>query len=207
MLAFDHFTVGPLSCNCIIIWDKDTYDGFVIDPGGDSKDVINRVEKLGVRIISILHTHAHFDHIGATQELQKYWQCNAYIHKEDLIILNDTQYTTVFGFNAIAKPKVLTFSAKTLYKTLEILHTPGHTKGSCCFLGQIDSNTKILLSGDTLFNNSIGRTDLYGGSLEQLEHSIKNKLYILPDNTIVVPGHGQKTTIGKEANNNPYIKR
>jgi glyoxylase-like metal-dependent hydrolase (beta-lactamase superfamily II) len=206
MLKFENFPVGPLDSICIIVWDPDRLTGVVVDPGGDAHKIISRVKELGLKIIAALHTHAHFDHIGATREIQDSFQCPAYFHDGDQFLLDglDTQ-TAMFGMPKIAKPEVSILNNGDIHHELRMIHTPGHTPGSCCFLGEFECGP-VLLSGDTLFRGGAGRTDLWGGSQEQLESSL-DYISSLGDDTLVIPGHGFTTTIGNEIKTNPCMRQ
>ncbi|HEY3401251.1 MAG TPA: MBL fold metallo-hydrolase [Geothrix sp.] len=206
MLNLETFPVGPLGCNCSLLWDPATAQGVVVDPGGDGAKIRRRVEALGFTVTALLHTHAHFDHVGATRELQDLWQCPAHLHGEDgFLIAALAQQTSAFGMPAIPQPEMTPLNAGDRHLDLGTLHTPGHTPGSCCFHGAFEKG-QVLLAGDTLFRGGVGRTDLWGGSREQLEQSIRRELYALDGATLVIPGHGPATTIGEEAAGNPFVK-
>ncbi len=206
MLKLESFPVGPLGCNCSLMWNTDTGTGIVVDPGGDGARIHAHVEKAGFKVKALLHTHAHFDHVGATRELQDIWHCPAYLHPgDDYLIQNLDMQTGGFGFNPIPRPQMLDLNAGDRFEGLATLHTPGHTPGSCSFHGDFEKG-KVVLSGDTLFRGGIGRTDLWGGDFDQLEQSIRSELYNLDHGTLVIPGHGPATTIGDEAENNPFVR-
>ena len=207
MLNLETFPVGPLGCNCSLLWDPGTLTGIVVDPGGEAKRIQRRVQALGFKVTALLHTHAHFDHVGATAELQELWQCPAYLHEGDHMLLDNLDLQTqMFGMDPIPRPNTLALEHRDLHHGLTTLHTPGHTPGSCCFHGAFDQGA-VVLAGDTLFQGGVGRTDLWGGSSEQLVASIQRELYPLADATLVIPGHGPATTIGQEAEYNPYVNR
>ena len=206
MLSLETFPVGPLGCNCSLLWDPTTALGVVVDPGGDGAKIRNRVEALGFKVTALLHTHAHFDHVGATHELQDLWQCPAHLHGEDNFLIEAlSQQTGMFGMPAIPQPEMSELHAGDRHLDLTTLHTPGHTPGSCCFHGAF-AKGQVVLAGDTLFRGGVGRTDLWGGSWELLEQSIQRELYPLPGATLVIPGHGPATTIGEEAAGNPFVR-
>jgi glyoxylase-like metal-dependent hydrolase (beta-lactamase superfamily II) len=207
MLNLETFPVGPLGCNCSLLWEPATGLGVVVDPGGDGAKIRKRVEALGFKVTALLHTHAHFDHVGATRELQDLWQCPAFLHGDDTFLIEALpQQTGMFGMPAIPQPEMTGLSAGDRHLDLTTLHTPGHTPGSSCFHGAF-AKGKVLLAGDTLFQGGVGRTDLWGGSWELLEQSIKRELYALDDTTLVIPGHGPATTLGEEAASNPFVRR
>ncbi len=207
MLRLESFPVGPLGCNCTLLWEPATGLGVVVDPGGDGAKIRKRVETLGFTVTALLHTHAHFDHVGATRELQDLWQCPAHLHSEDGFLIEAlAQQTERFGMPAIPQPDMGDLRAGDRHLELTTLHTPGHTPGSCCFHGAFEQG-QVLLAGDTLFRGGVGRTDLWGGSWDLLEQSIRRELYVLDSETLVIPGHGPATTIGEEAESNPYVRR
>ena len=207
MLKLESFPVGPLGCNCTLLWDPVKATGVVADPGGDGARIAQRVKALGFRVTALLHTHAHFDHVGATRELQELWQCPAYLHEADLYLLDALDLQTgLFGMDPVARPETVPLNPGDGPLGLTTLHTPGHTPGSCCFHGAFEKGG-VVLAGDTLFQGGVGRTDLWGGSWDHLEASIRRELYPLPDATLVIPGHGPATTIGAEAAGNPYVQR
>ncbi len=206
MLKLETFPVGPLGCNCSLLWDPATGEGLVVDPGGDGAKIRRRVEALGFAVKALLHTHAHFDHVGATRELQELWQCPALLHEQDGYLIEHLDMQTgAFGFPAIVPPDMAALNAGDRFQGLATLHTPGHTPGSCCFHGAFEKGG-VLLAGDTLFRRGVGRTDLWGGSWEQLEESIQRDLYALDGGTLVVPGHGPLTTVGEEREENPFVR-
>ncbi len=207
MLKLESFPVGPLGCNCTLLWDPERALGVVVDPGGEGARIAARVKELGFRVSALLHTHAHFDHVGATRELQELWQCPAHLHPGDDFLLDALDMQTgIFGMDPIPRPETVALAHGEVHLGLATLHTPGHTPGSCCFHGEFERGG-VVLAGDTLFQGGVGRTDLWGGSWDHLEESIRRELYPLPDATLVIPGHGPATTIGEEANGNPYVHR
>ena len=207
MLSLESFPVGPLGCNCSLLWDPATGQGVVGDPGGDGAKIRKRVETLGFKVTALLHTHAHFDHVGATRELQDLWQCPAHLHGDDTFLIEAlSQQTSKYGMPAIPQPEMSDLQAGDHHLTFKTLHTPGHTPGSCCFHGEFTQG-KVVLAGDTLFCGGVGRTDLWGGSWVLLEQSIRRELYVLDSATLVIPGHGPATSIGEEAATNPFVRQ
>ena len=206
MLKLEAFPVGPLGCNCALLWDPETREGLVVDPGGDGAKIRRRVEALGFKVKALLHTHAHFDHVGATKELQDLWQCPAHLHPDDAFLIeNLDEQTGAFGMPRIPTPDMTDLNAGDRFGALATLHTPGHTPGSCSFHGAFERG-QVLLAGDTLFRRGVGRTDLWGGNWDQLEASIQGQLYGLGGDTLVIPGHGPATTIGEERADNPFVR-
>lgn len=207
MLKLESFAVGPLGCNCSLLWDPEAGTGVVVDPGGEGARIQRRVAQLGFKVQALLHTHAHFDHVGATKELQDLWQCPAYLHEADGYLIEHLDMQTgLFGMAAVPRPETLHQDHGERRQGLAVLHTPGHTPGSCCFHGAFDQG-RVVLSGDTLFAGGIGRTDLWGGSSPQIVDSIQRHLYTLDPGTLVIPGHGPATTIGEEAIDNPFVRK
>ncbi len=187
--------VGPLNTNCYILLDEESQEGIIIDPGDDPEKIIDFLKENPIKIKYIVNTHNHSDHIGADEEIKLFTGAQILIHQKDARILNIM--LSVFADNFLGeqdKIKVGSF-------LLDVLHTPGHTPGSICLLGE-----SFIFTGDTLFAGTVGRCDLPGGSEEKLKESIRLKLMSLSDDLIVYPGHGRSTTIGKERKDNPYFK-
>ncbi len=207
MLKFETFPVGPISANCVLVSDPATGTGVVVDPGEEGGRIRLRVEAAGFKVQAILLTHGHFDHLGAAKELQDAWQCPVYVHPGDFHLIETLDMQTgLFGMKRVPAPAVAELEPGAVLHGLKVLHTPGHTPGSCAFLGDFEQGP-VVIAGDTLFQGSVGRTDLPGGSWEQLRASIQGELYTLEDRTLVLPGHGPATTIGDEANGNPFVVR
>lgn len=201
------FPMGLIGTNAYLLIDEDTKDAIVIDLGGDFEIIKDEIEKHGANLKYILNTHGHFDHILGERDAQDIDDVPVYVHEEDkYLVENLPKQLERFGFvvNAQAPKNIKTFSENDTLKLgdkdIKILHTPGHTPGSCCFL--IGNS---LFSGDTLFYTSVGRTDFEGGSFEKLKNSIVNKLFLLEDSIDVYPGHDSKTTIGYEKKYNCYF--
>ncbi|KYK30436.1 MAG: hypothetical protein AYK23_01095 [Candidatus Proteinoplasmatales archaeon SG8-5] len=206
-LAVEPLAVGPLMTNCYIVWDEGTMDGAIIDPGEDADVILARVTALGVRIDKILATHCHFDHIAATAPLKRQIDVPFLAHEGDLFFVEDAKDSARrWGFDIEQPPlpdKYLEEGEKIAVGSLEleVLCTPGHSPGGVSFL-----HGDMVFAGDCLFQGSIGRTDFRQGSLEVLSESIRNRLYTLPDNTLVMTGHGPVTTIGDEKRFNPFVR-
>jgi glyoxylase-like metal-dependent hydrolase (beta-lactamase superfamily II) len=193
---------GALSTNCYIVMDENSREAFILDPGGDCQRIVAEIEKLKAEIKFILLTHGHFDHTGAAMELSNKYDVTIYINEKDLeFVEKEDQLFIMNGYNNRNITK-LDKSTSLKVGNLEItcIETPGHTPGGMCYL-----ISNVLLSGDTLFAGSIGRTDFNGGNHMALIESIKNKLLVLPGDTIVMPGHGLDTTIENEKNFNPFF--
>lgn len=207
-MIFDTIVVGQLGVNCFIMADEDSKEGIVVDPGADSEVIIAAVRKRGIKLLYILNTHGHFDHVGANRQLVAATGAKLLINRDDEPYLGRAARSAVmYGLTAEDSPLPdahLTDGQKITFGRHEIrvIHIPGHSPGGSCFYLQAE---KMLLSGDSLFADSIGRTDLPGGSQQQLVAGIRTKLLILPVETRVYPGHGPATTIGHEKQHNPYL--
>ena len=205
MLDFEILEVGQLGCNCAILWDTSDKMAAVVDPGAEAERISKAIDRLGVSIKAILLTHAHFDHVGAAATLQELWNCPVLLHPLDMpLIEHIDEQTSHFRFPSIKKPAVSPLGDE-LPLGLGLMHTPGHSPGSCSFLTETKKGPTVL-SGDTLFAKGVGRTDLLGGNFEALANSIRTKLYTLPPETVVIPGHGPKTTIAAERSGNPHVR-
>jgi glyoxylase-like metal-dependent hydrolase (beta-lactamase superfamily II) len=191
----------------MIIGCEQTREALVVDPGDEVGRILEVLDRHKLRVAGILQTHAHFDHVGATKPLKVATGAPVYLHKEDLFLYRHlAEQVVMFGLKAPEPVEIeYWFKEGDVVKagtcTAQVLHTPGHSPGSVCF-----SLPGKLLSGDTLFAGSIGRTDLWGGSYEQIIQSIRTKLLTLPDDTEVHPGHGPSTTVGQEKRYNPFLQ-
>jgi glyoxylase-like metal-dependent hydrolase (beta-lactamase superfamily II) len=201
--------VGPLQCNCSIIGDETTREAMVIDPGDEIQNVIAMVQKHGLQVKQIVITHAHIDHVGGAMKLRAATGAPILLNQNDYELLKmlDVQATWIRvpspGKVEIDQNIGQADTVKAGSLIANVLFTPGHTEGSVCLYFPRE---KKLIAGDTLFAGSIGRTDLPGGSFEKIIHSLHDKLLALPDDTVVIPGHGPQTTIGEERENNPFLK-
>lgn len=207
------FPVGAFQCNCTIIADPESRDAIVIDPGDEAERILQELATQQITVLYIVHTHAHIDHIGATKKIAQKTDGIICLHKDDLFLYNNMALQAqVLGVDMdchvlpiqqfIAHGDVLEVSPA--FKA-DVIHTPGHTPGSVCFLIGRTQGSPLLFAGDTLFQGSIGRTDLWGGDHGQIIASIKEKLLALPAETLVICGHGPQTTIGSEAKHNPFL--
>jgi len=202
--------VGPLQCNCSVIGDEASHEAMVIDPGDDIDEVIALVREHGLTVKQIVITHAHIDHVGGAMKLRTLTGAPIVLNQNDSALLKmlDVQATWI----GVAPPGEVkidhsiaqgdTVHAGSLKAS--VLHTPGHSEGSVCLYFPAE---KKLIAGDTLFAGSIGRTDLPGGSFEKIIDSLHGQVLALPDETVVVPGHGPLTTIGEERENNPFLAK
>jgi hydroxyacylglutathione hydrolase len=201
--------VGPLQCNCSVIGDETTHEGMVIDPGDDIEAVLGLIRRNKLQIKQIVITHAHIDHVGGAMKLRAATGAPILLNQNDLGLLKmlDVQAAWI-GVPPPGSVEIdLSIGQADTIKvgglTADVLHTPGHTEGSVCLYFPAE---KKLIAGDTLFAGSIGRTDLPGGSFEKIIQSLRDKVLELPDETIVIPGHGDATTIGEERESNPFLK-
>jgi hydroxyacylglutathione hydrolase len=202
--------VGQLQCNCSVIGDETTHEAMVIDPGDDIDDVQALLRKHNLQVKQIVITHAHIDHVGGAMKLRAATGAPILLNQNDYALLKmlDAQAAWI-GMRDPGKVEIdrsitsgESLTAGSL--TANILHTPGHTEGSICLYFEAE---KKLIAGDTLFAGSIGRTDLPGGSTQKIMRSLHNTVMALPDETVVVPGHGELTTIGDERESNPFLIR
>ena len=201
------FPVGPLQCNCSIIGDSLSKIALVIDPGGDAQQILALLKQLDLKAIAIIHTHAHLDHILAAGEIKKATGAPIYLHQSDKFLWDGVeQQCAMFGVPPISLPEPDHY----LQDDQDLgccggvaIHTPGHTPGSVSFWFE---QYKTLIAGDTLFLGSIGRTDLPGGNFEQIVSSIKQRIYTLDDDAMVVTGHGPNTTIENEKVANGFVR-
>jgi hydroxyacylglutathione hydrolase len=200
--------VGPLQCNCSVIGDDVTREAMVIDPGDDIEDVLALIRKHSLQVKQIVITHAHIDHVGGAMKLRAATGAPILLNQNDYALLKmlDAQAAWI-GMENPGKVEIDhsigqadTVRAGSL--TANVIHTPGHTQGSVCLYFPLE---ETLIAGDTLFAGSIGRTDLPGGSLDKIMDSLHEKVMALPDDTLVVPGHGELTTIGEERESNPFL--
>jgi len=204
------FPVGVLGCNCSVIGDEQTHEGIVIDPGDDIEHVLQAIRKHKLTIKQIVITHAHIDHVGGAMKLRAATGAPILLNKNDHALLKmiDVQAAWI-GMRSPGPVQIdQSIEDQDLIKLgnlqASVLHTPGHTQGSICLYFPTE---KKLIAGDTLFQGSIGRTDLPGGNFEQIIDSLHSRLLALPDETIVVPGHGALTSIGEERETNPFLQK
>lgn len=199
-------SAGIYGANCYIVYCKNTKEGMIVDPGGDMQTILGKIEEKELNIKYIVLTHGHGDHIGAVPELKEKLGVPLLIHEEDKDMIRDPE----INLSSIMAMGEISLKADRLLKdgdmielgdiSAQVIHTPGHTKGGI--------SLKIggyLITGDTLFRRSIGRTDLAGGNYDTIIKSIKEKLLILDDELIVLPGHGEASTILEEKQSNPFL--
>jgi hydroxyacylglutathione hydrolase len=201
--------VGMLQCNCSILGDEISREAIVIDPGDEIEQILEILARHNLHVKSIVITHAHIDHIGGAYKLRALTGAPVYMHEADLVLGDNLEMQASWlGVETPENPGIDRPASEGDILTLgaieaHVLHTPGHTQGSISLFLPAE---KKLIAGDTLFCGSIGRTDLPGGSSAEIARSIRNKLYKLPEDTIVFPGHGEETSIGREKRSNPFVK-
>ncbi|SON48329.1 MBL fold metallo-hydrolase [Vibrio tapetis] len=208
-LKYQVVPVTSFSQNCSIVWCDETMEAVVVDPGGDVKHLVTIIQELGVKVVKILLTHGHLDHVGGTEDLAREMVTPIIgPHKDDNFWLQGLEgQSQMFGFPLteafepdqwLNEGDIVTFGKESM----DVLHTPGHTPGHVVFYS---ASAKLAFVGDVLFNGSIGRTDFPKGDLNTLMESIKGKLWPLGNETTFVPGHGPESTFGKERVSNPYV--
>jgi hydroxyacylglutathione hydrolase len=209
--------VGMLQCNCSIIGDPVTREAMVVDPGDEVTRILDLIGRHKLNVKAIVSTHAHIDHVGGLCKLHQYTGAPVLMHRDDLPLYHAMDVQA--SFLGVPTPELT--EVDQLLKEGDVLrwgafeakviHTPGHTPGSISLFlpheaGKVTVPAPQLFAGDTLFAGSIGRTDLWGGSMEQMMDSLRLKLMKLPDDTMVHPGHGPATTIGRERDVNPFLQ-
>jgi glyoxylase-like metal-dependent hydrolase (beta-lactamase superfamily II) len=204
-MILETVVVGPFASNCYIVGSVSGKEGIIIDPGDEAGKILEKVGSLGLDIKLIVLTHGHMDHAGALKAVREATGVEVAMHTDDAKTLRSHSLAMAFGlfYPNPSPPDRFLRDGDVLDVGdvhFEVVHTPGHTPGGICLLGQ-----GVVFSGDTLFNYGIGRTDLPGGSHHQLLESIRTRLLVLPDDTIVYPGHGSATTIGAERKGNPFL--
>jgi glyoxylase-like metal-dependent hydrolase (beta-lactamase superfamily II) len=208
-LLRETFPVGPLRCNCTLLANLETREAIVIDPGDEIADILARLARRQLTLRQIIVTHAHIDHIGGAAQLRRVTGAPVLFHQADLPILGMMEMQAAWLGIPTPEKVALDQSADDGLAAgipgleAEVIHTPGHTPGSICLHFP---KQELLLAGDTLFAGSVGRTDLPGGDTGALLRSIRTRLLTLPESTLVVPGHGQETTLGLESETNPFLQ-
>lgn len=200
-------TNGVCMTNTYFIYKEDTKNAIVFDPADKGKFLYSKLEEQGISVGAIMVTHGHFDHIWGIEEMKECSDVLVYASEDEAKLLGDDKLNCSGGCGrpCTIKPDVLLKDQETISLcgiTIKMIKTPGHTEGGCCYYVE---EAGFLIAGDTLFLESVGRTDLPTGSMSVLVHSIKDKLMSLPDDTKVYPGHGPSTTIGYERDNNPFL--
>lgn len=208
-LIFETTVVGPLQCNCVLLACPETKEAVLIDPGDEPGKIIPVVESHGLKVKYLLHTHAHFDHIGGTGGVkEKLGGVTCLHHADQQIYDNLVLQGQMFGMQFQPAPPIEKHieheeELQVGNLKLRVVHTPGHSPGSVCF--RLLGSEEKVFSGDTLFRQSVGRADLWGGDGRKLLSSIRERLFSLDDDTPVFPGHGPSTSIGFEKRSNPFL--
>lgn len=207
-LYIEVIPVGEIGTNCCIVKNKKSNEGFLIDPGAWAEEIIGRIEDEGVLLNAILLTHGHFDHIMAVNKIREKYRAEVYAGEKEAKLLSEPSLN---ASQVVGSPYIVNTPEHLLREgdkielagvEISVIETPGHTIGGVCYYIKEEG---ILFCGDTLFMESIGRTDLPTGSGPELLRSVREKLSVLPEDVVAVPGHGPKTTIGYEKRNNPYM--
>lgn len=200
-------SVGPMQVNCYILACASGKEAIIIDPGAEVEKIKAVLEEYKLNPVMVINTHGHYDHIGCDDK----FGVGVYVHIQDLAMLLDAQlnFSAAFSLAYTVKSEIRTLEDKQDIKLdcleLEVMHLPGHTPGGIALLMK-KPEVGIVFTGDTLFYSGVGRTDLPQGSRLQLEKSIRERLFVLPNQTKVYPGHGPETTIEAEKNNNPFVR-
>ena len=206
-LKINQYVVGAVQTNCYFAINDETKEVLIVDPGDNARQLADRIRQEDLKPVAVLLTHGHFDHAGGAAELAREFQIPVYAHEDEKETLEDPKLNVSWMMG-----KEEHFSADEFVTDeqeldlagfhIRVLHTPGHTVGGCCYYLPYED---VVFSGDTLFCMSVGRTDFPKGSMSSIVRSIKEKLMVLPERTIVYPGHGPKTSIKVEAEYNPYL--
>ena len=205
-MKYKEVVVGALETNCYLVYCEETLQCAVVDPGAEPERIFLEIAEAELKPVVIINTHGHVDHIGANRDMKDHFGVPLYIHAADSPMLGKIQQLELSLFLGAKNSPPADYlmsdgeEIKIGNSVLRVLHTPGHSPGSVSLLGD-----GFLLSGDTLFFEGVGRTDLPGGSQKQLEQSLREKVMTLPDETVILPGHGPLTSVGQERVNNPFI--
>lgn len=203
-MRIDVMTVGPLQANCFIVWDDSSREAIVIDPGDEPDRILSFIKENNLKVRYIVCTHAHFDHVGALPELKVHTGAPVAVHEAEKEIYEGARdMAAFFGYDIekLPEPDIYLRDNDLINMgsvQLRVLHTPGHSPGGLCLYGN-----GVIFTGDTIFAGSVGRTDFYGGDINQLKHSFKRILSLPPD-TKIFPGHGPGTTVDEEKRENPF---
>ena len=201
--------VGTLQCNCSVLGDEESREAIVVDPGDNIPEIVAILQRHALTVKMIVITHAHIDHIGGAHKLRALTGAPVYMNEEDSFLADNLAVQAGWlnmetpenpGIDTPAKEGDI---LRVGSMEAAVLHTPGHTPGSISLYLPLEQK---VIAGDTLFRNSVGRTDLPGGDTGKIAQSIRGKLYTLPDETVVIPGHGETTTIGREKKMNPFVR-
>ncbi|RJQ11059.1 MAG: MBL fold metallo-hydrolase [Bacillota bacterium] len=206
--------VGPFQANCYLVTDPENAETVVIDPGAEAKDILKVIHEEGLKVVAIVNTHGHVDHVGAAAKVREATGAPVLIHSGDARMLQSPLLSLSAlmpgaGGGRVTADRELSDGDTVTFGRfeLEVRHTPGHSPGGVSLLVNLEPDAPSLcFSGDTLFAGSIGRTDLQGGNWDTLEASIRKVIYSLPDRTVVLPGHGPETTVGREKRANAFVR-
>lgn len=206
-VEFETLAVGPLETNCYVIWDTETHDAAIIDPGGDKQLIVDSIISHGLSVKYILLTHGHFDHVYFADDLSRDYDAEVAMHESDIEQMEQGKSLAEMFYDGSSYveflPSQLLTDGDVLHlgeSVIEVIHTPGHSQGGICFVTDAG-----VFCGDTIFAGSIGRADFPGGSHSQLIASIHAKLLSMKDETPLYPGHGPATTVGRERATNPFL--
>jgi glyoxylase-like metal-dependent hydrolase (beta-lactamase superfamily II) len=206
-MKIEHYVVGLVGTNCYFAIHQDTKECLVIDPGDQGQMLAEKIKAVGLTPVAILLTHGHFDHIMGVETLRRMFSIPVYVHEDDADMLHTPEQNCgdMIGRTVSICADRMLKDGDTLELAgfeIQVLHTPGHTPGGVCYYFPQEG---VVFSGDTLFCGSVGRTDLPGGSMSALVRSVREKVFSLPDLTLVYPGHGEPTKISTEKQNNPFL--
>lgn len=204
-MKFKRIMAGIYAANCYIVWEEETNVGFVVDPGGDIDDILKIIDENNIKVEGILITHGHVDHVGGVYELKKVYDVPVYLNNKDkqkilnreyIFELDEEEVNTLKDAKDIEDGNIIKIGNMQII----CLETPGHSPGGMCFKLE-----NVIFTGDTIFQGSFGRDDLPGGDILALANSIKSKIFVQDDNTVLMPGHGRETSVKLEKNTNPII--
>lgn len=208
MIKIYSIRVSVFTTNCYLVQNTESKEGFLIDPGDYEEKILDLLKEKEVILTGIYLTHGHLDHMMAAERIRKEYDVPVYCHEAELAVLLDPvqNLTSRFMRNGYVLEDAVGLKDGTEFLTagvtVTLLHTPGHTPGGCCYYLKENG---VLISGDTLFCRSVGNTEFPGGSMGTLARSIREKLYVLPEDTVVYSGHGEETDIGSEKQGNPFV--
>jgi glyoxylase-like metal-dependent hydrolase (beta-lactamase superfamily II) len=208
-MHIETLVVGPIETNCYIVSDPDTKEAVIIDAGDEAPYILNYIAQHDLKVTMLLNTHGHYDHTQANDAIREVTGASLGIHCDDVDILTVPEKVSsrmMVKANPCKAPEQLLHNGDIISfgkYNLQVIYTPGHTKGGCCFY---EASEKVCFTGDTLFKETIGRADLYGGHYPTLLHSVRERLSVLPDDVVIYPGHGEDSTMGYERKKNPYLK-
>lgn len=209
MIRVEVMVVGSVSTNCYFLINEESKEALIVDPGASAEAIRARVKEMGVCPKAILLTHGHFDHILAAEDLKEAFQIPIYASEKEKATLNDPSMNLTVGFlrkSYVMDADIYCKEGDVLPLVgceIHVLETPGHTPGGCCYYLPAE---QMVFTGDTLFCESVGRTDFKGGSYAEICRSMKEKLFVLPEKTVCYCGHGEPTEIGYEKEHNPYVR-